>query len=76
MITNTIYLYPNIIAKMAVSGDTIATLAKELGMGYQALSARLRGKKSFELPEIYAIMRKYNESFEYLFTARDDRRSA
>lgn len=38
-----------------------------LGMNYQALSARMRGLKSFELPEIAILMKRYKRSFEYLF---------
>lgn len=67
MITNTVYVFPNLIACMAASGDTIKTLAKYLGMGYQALSFRLRGEKSFELPEIIKIMERYEKSFDFIF---------
>lgn len=67
MITNNNYAYPNVIAQMAAHGDTILSLSQVLSMGYQTLSARLHGKKAFELPEIYAIMQRYNCSFDYLF---------
>lgn len=67
MITNNKYAYPNVIAQMASHGDTILSLSKALGMGYQTLSARLRGKKAFELPEICAVMQRYDCSFDYLF---------
>lgn len=62
------YAYPHIIALMVENGDTLQTLSAELGMGYQALSARLRGKKAFELPEIYGLMKKYDRPFDYLFS--------
>lgn len=72
MITNKngMYLFPCIIASMAENGDTISSLAADLGMGYQALSARLQGKKAFELPEVFGIMRKYKKSFNELFETR------
>lgn len=61
------YIFPNIVAEMARNGDNLQTLAKKLGMGYQALSVRLQGKKSFELPEIFILMKLYKRSFETLF---------
>lgn len=67
MLNGKVYVYPNIISMMAQNGDTLKTLSAELGMGYQALSARLRGLKSFELPEIFNLMKKYHRSFDYLF---------
>lgn len=69
MITNKngFYAFPYIIACMAENGDTIASLAADLGMGYQALSARLQGKKAFELPEVFGIMSKYKKTFDELF---------
>lgn len=69
MITNNNYAYPNVITQMASHGDTILSLSKVLGMGYQTLSARLRGKKAFELPEICAVMQRYGCSFDYLFAS-------
>ncbi len=71
MLNGKLYIYPNIISLMAVNGDTLKTLSKELNIGYQALSARLRGQKSFELPEIWALMNKYKKSFEYLFEVKE-----
>lgn len=68
MARNTVtYIYPNLLAEMNRNGDNLKTLAKSLGMNYQALSARMRGLKSFELPEIAVLMKKYKRSFEYLF---------
>ncbi len=72
MLNGKLYIYPNIISLMAINGDTLKTLSKELNIGYQALSARLRGQKSFELPEIWALMNKYKKSFEYLFVKNDE----
>ncbi len=46
----------------------LESLSRELGLGYQALSARMRGMKAFELPEIYKLMNKYNRPFDYLFS--------
>lgn len=68
MLNGRTYIYPNIVALMATNGDTLKSLSKELGLGYQALSARMRGIKSFELPEIYKLMNKYNSTFEHLFS--------
>lgn len=68
MLNGKMYLYPKIIAQMAQNGDTLKTLSSDLGIGYQALSARLRGQKAFELPEIYGLIKKYNCSFDDLFT--------
>ena len=68
MLSKPVYIYPNIIAMMAINGDTIRSLAKHLGIGYQALSARLRGRKSFELPEIVRLMERYDCEFAYLFS--------
>ena len=65
------YMYPNIVAEMARNGDTLQTLGKKIGMNYQTLSARLRGKKAFELPEIYILMKVYGKSFEELFTTNE-----
>lgn len=67
MITSKGYVYPNLIGSMASNGDNITTLSQCLGIGYQALSARLKGKKSFELPEILFIMDRYGKSFDDLF---------
>ncbi len=50
------YKYRNLIAEMARNGDTLKTLSHKLGMNYQTLSARLQGKRNFELPEIYALL--------------------
>lgn len=68
MLNGKAYIYPNIITLMATNGDTLKSLSKELGLGYQALSARMRGVKAFELPEIYKLMNKYNKPFDYLFS--------
>ena len=62
------YAYPHSIAFMVENRDTLQTFSAELKMGYQALSARLRGKKAFELPEIYELMKKYDRPFDYLFS--------
>lgn len=60
-------VFPEIAAAMARHNDTITVLSKEIGIGSAALSMRLAGKRSFELPEIIGIMRRYNQSFEVLF---------
>lgn len=62
-----VYIFPNLIAEMSRNGDSLQSVSNELGMNYQALSARLRGFKSFELPEITFLMKKYRKRFEYLF---------
>ena len=62
-----VYIFPNLIAEMSRNGDSLQSVSNELGMNYQALSARLRGFKSFELAEITFLMKKYRKSFEYLF---------
>lgn len=62
-----VYIFPNLMAEMSRNGDSLQSVSNELGMNYQALSARLRGFKSFELPEITFLMEKYRKSFEYLF---------
>ena len=61
------YAFPNIIREMAIKGDSIPSLANEIGMGRDSLRKRMKGEKSFELPEILAIMDRYNSSFTYLF---------
>lgn len=61
------YVFPNLAAEMARNGDTLQTLSSKLGMNYQTLSARLTGKRSFELPEIFKIMQLYDDDFEILF---------
>ncbi|MBQ7515382.1 MAG: helix-turn-helix transcriptional regulator [Schwartzia sp.] len=61
------YKYRNLIAEMARNGDTLKTLSHKLGMNYQTLSARLQGKRNFELPEIYALLQLYNQPMEVLF---------
>ena len=43
-----VYIFPNLIAEMSRNGDSLQSVSNELGMNYQALSARLRGFKSFE----------------------------
>ncbi|RKJ36752.1 helix-turn-helix domain-containing protein [bacterium 1XD42-1] len=68
MLNRQAYIYPNIVYLMTMNGDTLKSLSKELGMGYQALSARMKGTKAFELPEIYKLMNKYNSTFEHLFS--------
>lgn len=62
-----VYIFPNLMAEMSRNGDSLQSVSNELGMNYQALSARLRGFKSFELPEITFLMKKYRKSFEHLF---------
>lgn len=62
-----VYIFPNLMAEMSRNGDSLQSVSNELGMNYQALSARLRGFKSFELPEITFLMKKYRKSFGYLF---------
>lgn len=62
------YLFPNIAIEMTRHGDNLQTLSKKLGMSYQTLSARLRGERSFELPEIHKLMEIYKKDFETLFT--------
>lgn len=61
------YKYPNLIAEMAKNGDSIMNLAKDLNMNYQTLSTRLKGAKSFELPEVVYIINRYGKPLEYLF---------
>ena len=61
------YKYRNLLGEMARHGDNLKTLSAKLGMNYQTLSARLQGKRNFELPEIYALLRLYNQSLEVLF---------
>lgn len=61
------YIFPNIMVEMVKNGDNLQTLSKKLGMNYQTLSARLRGIREFDLPEIDSLMKIYNSSFEYLF---------
>lgn len=70
------YIFPNIVIKMVLNGDTLQSLSAKLGMNYQTLSARLTGKKSFELDEIYKLMKIYDEDFETLFAISDDLKSA
>lgn len=60
-------VFPYLLAKMALHGDNLKTLSRKLGIGYQALSARLKGKKSFELPEIYLVLKLYDCNFEDVF---------
>ncbi len=61
------YKYRNLLGEMARHGDNLKTLSAKLGMNYQTLSARLQGKRNFELPEIYALLRLYNQPLEVLF---------
>ena len=61
------YKFKNIVGEMARHGDNLKSLSAKLGMNYQTLSARLQGKRNFELPEIYALMLLYNQSLEVLF---------
>ena len=63
----TTYIYPNLIAEMGRNGDNLQTLSAKLGMNYQTLSSRLRGKRPFELPEIYQLIKLYEQPFEVLF---------
>lgn len=67
-----VYVFPNLMAEMSRNGDSLQSVSNELGMNYQALSTRLRGLKSFELPEITFLMKKYRKSFEYLFEVVND----
>lgn len=68
-----VYIFPNLIAEMSRNGDSLQSVSNELGMNYQALSVRLRGFKSFELPGITFLMKKYRKSFEYLFEVSDEK---
>ena len=68
-----VYIFPNLMAEMSRNGDSLQSVSNELGMNYQALSARLRGFKSFELPEITSLMKKYRKSFEYLFESTNEK---
>ena len=45
-----VYIFPNLMAEMSRNGDSLQSVSNELGMNYQALSARLRGFKGFEFP--------------------------
>lgn len=65
------FIFPNIAIEMTRNGDNLQTLSKKLGMSYQTLSARLKGKRSFELPEIYKLMEVYGKSFETLFEVKN-----
>ena len=66
------YKYRNIIGEMARHGDNLKTLSAKLGMSYQTLSARLQGKRNFELPEIYTLLRLYDQPLEVLFADGTD----
>ena len=66
------YRYRNLIAEMARHGDTLKSLSQKLGMSYQTLSARLQGKRNFELPEIYALLQIYEQPLEVLFKVSED----
>lgn len=57
-----VYIFPNLIAEMSRNGDSLQSVSNELGMNYQALSARLRGFKSFELPEITFLMKNIGKA--------------
>lgn len=61
------YKYRNLLGEMARHGDNLKTLSAKLGMSYQTLSARLQGKRNFELPEIYTLLRLYRQPLESLF---------
>ena len=61
------YKFKNIVGEMARHGDNLKSLSAKLGMNYQTLSARLQGKRNFELPEIYMLLRLYNQPLEVLF---------
>lgn len=69
------YIFPNLVAEMAKNNENLQVLSAELNMSYQSLSKRLQGTKSFELPEITILMKRYRKSFEYLFQ-RDDEEKA
>ncbi len=73
------YKYRNLLGEMARHGDNLKTLSAKLGMSYQTLSARLQGKRNFELPEIYTLLNLYNQPLEVLFgdgLGRKDLKSA
>ena len=61
------YKYRNLVGEMAKHGDNLKTLSAKLGRSYQTLSARLQGKRNFELPEIYMLLRLYGQPLEVLF---------
>lgn len=61
------YKFKNIVGEMARHGDNLKSLSAKLGMNYQTLSARLQGKRNFELPEIYMLLHLYNQPLEVLF---------
>ena len=61
------YKFKNIVGEMARHGDNLKSLSAKLGMNYQTLSARLQGKRNFELPEIYTLLRLYGQPLEVLF---------
>ena len=61
------YKFKNIVGEMARHGDNLKSLSAKLGMNYQTLSARLQGKRNFELPEIYTLLRLYRQPLEVLF---------
>ena len=61
------YKYRNILGEMVRHGDNLKTLSAKLGMSYQTLSARLQGKRKFELPEIYTLLCLYRQPLEVLF---------
>ena len=60
------YVFPNIAAEMARRGETLQTLSGKRNKSYQTVSARLTGKRSFELPEIHKLMEIYQEEFATL----------
>lgn len=59
--------YPELAAEMVRNGDTQRTLAKKLGMTYQAIWRRLSGRVEFTIDEIEDICELYGKTFEELF---------
>ena len=61
-------LYPNLRAEIARHGDSLNDLASVLGMSLSSISRRLAGDTPWTMDEINILCKRYNMSYEILFS--------
>lgn len=66
-VTRSAIFFPHLVAAMVKHGDSITSLAKEIGLSPMTLSRRLSGERDFKKPEIDKILQRYNQPYEVLF---------
>ena len=61
-------IYPNLRGQMARKEDTVEVLTPLLRLSPESIRRRLKGKKSWELPELITLANRYEVDIETLFS--------